>query len=294
MIELLNALKETSLPTILVVSGILFLLLSVSGGLSGKLSIPQPRQKFTALIGSILVAMGIFIYAMPIEKIVIPEDKHDGVETGNGPADKASESNDNSAGSEEDWQEIGNDSFFTDKKTWKTNSFENGGGKFETKIISGNYRWEALFVQSWWQTRFSEYEPVSDFYAAVDLRFNSNPDNNLAAGIIFRSSYNKNYRLMLIGNKYYILEYIDVNNKENNKVLIDWTYIPNIDMTNFNRIAVQAVGPTIKVFINGKFRGEVSDSTQTIGNIGFILYNFKKDGLSAEVDFDNFELRVKK
>jgi hypothetical protein len=42
----LEALKDTPIPTILVVAGIAFLLLSVAGQLTGRIVVPPERQRY--------------------------------------------------------------------------------------------------------------------------------------------------------------------------------------------------------------------------------------------------------
>jgi hypothetical protein len=57
--------KDTPIPTILVVSGILFLLLSVADQFAGKISINPARQRLAVVIGSVLIVLGIGLYILP-------------------------------------------------------------------------------------------------------------------------------------------------------------------------------------------------------------------------------------
>lgn len=61
----ITALISTPIPTILVVSGVLFLLLSVVSvqRIMGELSIPPPRQKYAAVIGLLLTTLGVGLHA---------------------------------------------------------------------------------------------------------------------------------------------------------------------------------------------------------------------------------------
>ncbi|MBI3005296.1 MAG: hypothetical protein HYY49_07745 [Ignavibacteriales bacterium] len=63
--ELLSGLSNTPLPTILCVAGVLFLLLSISGGLTGKITVPYTKQTTSAIIGGVLLTVGIAIYLVP-------------------------------------------------------------------------------------------------------------------------------------------------------------------------------------------------------------------------------------
>lgn len=61
MTDILNALKNTPIPAILVISGIVFLLLALAGQLGGQISIPATRQKWAAILGVILLLSGIYL-----------------------------------------------------------------------------------------------------------------------------------------------------------------------------------------------------------------------------------------
>jgi hypothetical protein len=65
MQEILSALRDTPIPTILVVSGVLFLLLSVADQFAGKISINPARQRLAVVIGSVLIVLGISLYILP-------------------------------------------------------------------------------------------------------------------------------------------------------------------------------------------------------------------------------------
>jgi hypothetical protein len=260
----------------------------MSGGLSGKLSIPVPRQKAAGITGVMLLVLGVSIYVIPLQDT---NEDNDNSGSQVSTEDDTDETNLEYTGIES-WREVGNDSFTADNGNWKTHYFEKDGGKFDTKVVAGVYRLSANFNQSWWQQQWSEYDPVSDFYIAADVKTESEHIYDLSAGLLFRASYNKFYRLDLIGTKYYRLQYVDLLDEENSKLLIDWTYVPSVDTSRFNRIGVEAIGSNIRVFINGKEVGQVSDSSQLLGNTGFIVQNYKEEGQVATFDFDNFELKA--
>jgi hypothetical protein len=73
MQEILSALRDTPIPTILVVSGILFLLLSVADQFAGKISVNPARQKLAAIIGSALIMLGVSLYILPRAITTTPE-----------------------------------------------------------------------------------------------------------------------------------------------------------------------------------------------------------------------------
>jgi hypothetical protein len=51
MESIIGALKDTPIPTILVVAGIVFLVLAVAGQLAGRIVVVPERQRWAALTG---------------------------------------------------------------------------------------------------------------------------------------------------------------------------------------------------------------------------------------------------
>jgi hypothetical protein len=60
------ALKNTPIPTILVVAGIAFLLLSIAGQLAGRITVPPERQRQATIIGGGLLAIGLALHIIPL------------------------------------------------------------------------------------------------------------------------------------------------------------------------------------------------------------------------------------
>jgi hypothetical protein len=59
MEDIIKALKDTPIPTILVVAGIVFLLLAIAGQLSGRIVVAPDRQRWAAVIGGVLLVIGV-------------------------------------------------------------------------------------------------------------------------------------------------------------------------------------------------------------------------------------------
>ncbi len=57
--EYVELLKDTPVPTLLILAGIGFLLLAVAGQIAGKIEVPPARQKWAAIIGSVCLALGV-------------------------------------------------------------------------------------------------------------------------------------------------------------------------------------------------------------------------------------------
>ena len=51
MESVIAALKDTPIPTILVIAGIAFLLLAIAGQLAGRIVVAPERQRWAAIIG---------------------------------------------------------------------------------------------------------------------------------------------------------------------------------------------------------------------------------------------------
>src|SRR5512139_3509524 len=65
MDSIVSLLKDTPIPTILVVGGIVFLFLALAGQIAGKLEVPASRQKWSALAGILLMSAGLLLYIIP-------------------------------------------------------------------------------------------------------------------------------------------------------------------------------------------------------------------------------------
>jgi uncharacterized protein YecT (DUF1311 family) len=63
--DLLNTLSHTPLPTILVVAGILFWILAVSGSVAGKISVEPAKQRTAAIVGTWFIALGMVLLYAP-------------------------------------------------------------------------------------------------------------------------------------------------------------------------------------------------------------------------------------
>lgn len=65
MDSLIALLQDTPIPTILVVSGVIFLFLALAGQIAGKLEVPPARQKWAAATGAIFLGAGLLLYLAP-------------------------------------------------------------------------------------------------------------------------------------------------------------------------------------------------------------------------------------
>jgi hypothetical protein len=69
MESVIAALKDTPIPTILVIAGIVFLLLAIAGQLAGRIAVAPERQRWAAIIGGVLLVIGVVLHVLPQVKL---------------------------------------------------------------------------------------------------------------------------------------------------------------------------------------------------------------------------------
>lgn len=65
MEDIITALQNTPVPTILVVGGLVFLFLAVVGQFVGEITVPKERQIWAGLVGFLLLFSGVALYVVP-------------------------------------------------------------------------------------------------------------------------------------------------------------------------------------------------------------------------------------
>src|SRR6185295_8725006 len=63
--ELLKILRDTPLPTFLVIAGIFFLVLALVSQIGNYVTMPPQRQKIAAILGGVLLVLGVGLYLVP-------------------------------------------------------------------------------------------------------------------------------------------------------------------------------------------------------------------------------------
>ncbi len=61
LLKIITELQNTPIPVILVTAGIVFLFLALSGGISGKIQIPQARHKWAGALGAVMLLSGLIL-----------------------------------------------------------------------------------------------------------------------------------------------------------------------------------------------------------------------------------------
>jgi len=153
------------------------------------------------------------------------------------------------------------------------------GGQFMMKVITPSY-------VGWTECTASEY---ADFVLEVDATQVSGPENN-AYGVILRYGLESDefYSFLISGDGYHAFT-VDGANHTDPEFLSDWAESSAINKgMQTNRIKVEAVGSSMKYYVNDQLLGEVQDSRFATGTLGFFVGTI--DEGNVQVAFDN--LRV--
>ncbi|HTW54712.1 MAG TPA: hypothetical protein VME45_22675 [Stellaceae bacterium] len=62
MNDVLSAIQNTPLPTILILAGIVFWVLAIAGSVAGKITVQPSQQKTAGLVGSGFIVIGLILY----------------------------------------------------------------------------------------------------------------------------------------------------------------------------------------------------------------------------------------
>ena len=66
MEELLSAINDTPVPTILVVAGLAFILLAFAGRFMGRVEVRPERQRWVGITGAVVLLVGISLSMAPL------------------------------------------------------------------------------------------------------------------------------------------------------------------------------------------------------------------------------------
>jgi hypothetical protein len=300
--EWIRLLKETPVPTILVLAGIFFLLLAVAGGIAGKINILPGRQRISLGIGVVLLLVGIIIYLVPTtaQSTAAPTSTSTPAPT-TGPSEgiapglvqpKLSGGHLDLLSTARGWPTVEKDVFSGSETNWCQEEGTTFDKVVSTRRISdGKYRWQLKF-----NSPLSLYcaptggESLNDFYAAVDAKLVSGPSVNVHYGLQLRvvgDPVDGYYVLMITDNQYWkFARWLGKEWKE-----WGWILAKGIHTGEYNRLEIVAEGTRFHFYINGASAGYYDDDAIPLGRTG--LYVDNTTAAEAVVDFDNFELRKK-
>lgn len=274
LLSIIRELQKTSIPNLLVIAGIVFLLLSFVGELGAIIKLPKDKQKPVGIIGVVLLVFGIGMYLIPSAPT-----------TANSPEIIASKLLTES----QDWETVANTEFNTDtwakdfnEENWKGNArITDSGTYLVTMNYAGEYSSEGYWI-------FPILEEVSDFYLSVSGKYIAGGDDN-TYGLLFRlnGAGRPGYLFRLYEKK----QMYDVQFAGDEFVpLKQETLSPIIGQGKFNKIAVIAKGSDFYFFINDKFVEHIYDNQRAKGSVGIRIAVDK--GTEHIFEFDNFVLRT--
>jgi pSer/pThr/pTyr-binding forkhead associated (FHA) protein len=127
---------------------------------------------------------------------------------------------------------------------------------------------------------------VADFRLEVDAAQEAGPNNN-GYGVLFRFKDRDNfYRFDISGDGFFLLSKFHDGEWV---TLVPWTASSAINVGQVqNRLAVEAIGPQIRVYANDALLAEVEDEALTDGNFGFFASTFSDPNLT--ISFDDIKL----
>ncbi|MBI1983136.1 MAG: hypothetical protein HYS61_02945 [Acidobacteria bacterium] len=290
----------------------MFLLLGVSGGLAGKIEVPAQRQNIAAILGGVLLAVGLVLYFVPAHETgskpsastlsapppgsaaTAPKQPPSAAPDMGGAARQAPGKEKKELIDEaRSWPLVVRDSLESNNTGWSLGDYQYSEKDSQQKgtrsLSDGAYRWSAQFIKRGLIYEHPLIDPVSDFYLSVEARMNSVPNEGAAYGLTFRRS-GPNLYYFVVANTGDFLLARDMDGAT--KVLLPWTRAKSIKPQAVNRIVIIAVGEQFSFYINDQPVALFSDASMRSGNVGLTIEGHI-DGARATVDFDNFELRRK-
>ncbi len=321
--EILNVIGNTPVPSILVVGGLFFILLSMSGQIASKISIPKERQGHILLIGISLLLVGSFLYAVPafsqpaevaiLEETaaISPSPEPTLTPTNLPPTDtpvadtptslpavvltqeekQTYESVCNALWTAaEEWEVVMNDNFNQNIYVWDEGPYEFPSVIVSHDFVDGRYYWkQTTLVEHWMHYAQPTIDPVSNFYLSVDIDFDDS-SQDIEAGLIFRRQGTDLYSFGVFQptSEFTFQKYIT----QVWTVMIGYTRVGAFLPGTRNTFTVIVDNPTICFFLNDQYIAQAEDEQFTFGNVGVYLTTIQKD-VEYELYFDNFELRVK-
>ncbi len=154
-------------------------------------------------------------------------------------------------------------------------------------IAGGSYTWDIEAHKTFFTVAEVTLDPVFDFYAAVDARRASGPEDNTLYGVAFRKQDETNFYAFFVSDfgDFELIHY----DEGKWTTLIDWTRTDAIHPGQWNRVAVQAVGPDFTLFVNDQQVSQFFDDSIPQGGLRVVASVL--DEAQAVVAFDNFEVR---
>jgi len=191
---------------------------------------------------------------------------------------------------EQNWPAGFGDAFADNTHKWRTGDVRDSYISGNRSIANGIYVWKITSVKSAFDYSFPDTPDGQDFYASVDMKLVSMPDDPDAdAGLVFR--YNSDDQTWY---------YFSVNNE--GQYYFGWydgtswsTLIPEtgsdaIHIGQVNRLSVGAQGSQFIFVVNGRMVDHFIDDNLASGNTGLGI-NLPEADEKASIEFSNFSVQ---
>jgi hypothetical protein len=281
--DFLKTLKDTPLPIILLLIGLAFILLALSGGISGKIVIPERRQTILGYLGAILTILGIGMYLFPTEpsKTEIENKRSDLTNK----KDTIYEY--------KKWPVVFKDNFTNNEKKWDTSKSISLFSHIN-KIISDNSLELTGTIDSLWCFSLPiPCRPLEDFYISIKYQILScDGDSSCEFGIRFRSSNKKQYYVTLNQNGLLSLSsYSHIFNLP--PTTIHSNTIPNFKDNSIHNISVLAIGENVDAFVDDTLCLSYKGIVQRSGNLYLKICNNNTRTVNLSISIKEIEIRSK-
>lgn len=188
------------------------------------------------------------------------------------------------------WPIVFWDTFVDDGNGWVT--YEQFDRQMESsKLVEGTFAWQFKAIEAVQSVVKAPHSEVSEFYAAVDVKRYTGPED-VWAGLAFRRADERHFYTFLVNDRQRYQ--IEARAGDVLSHLVDPTPSEAIVVGGPNRVAVVGEGATFTFFVNGQavtaLHIEASGVQFAEGGLGLAL-----DATAGDVgiiEFDNFEVRV--
>jgi rhomboid family protein len=188
---------------------------------------------------------------------------------------------------QQQWPIYLSDTFSNNANHWPTGNQDDVLRSGSVSMTDGAYRLELTAKNGFIQREHPLMSPVGDFYLAVTAQGDSRvPD--APYGLYFRGDADNAYVFQIDDNQVFDLS---VHSQGGWHTLIPPTDNLAIHPGQENRLAVEAEGAHLVLFVNDQYVGETADSTLKSGDAG-IAVGLNRAGETAIFQFRNFELRT--
>jgi hypothetical protein len=173
---------------------------------------------------------------------------------------------------------------------WQVVERSNGVWDERGSVVNGTYIWEVRALKGGFTAQMPSSLPAaSDFELQAKIRLIHGSD--LQYGLFFRKSNESGYYFLLDNTghdgRFGLNLWLAGGQIKN---LIPWTSSPSIHTQGGNDVKIVSRGPEIRLFINDKSVGLITDATSTAGQIG--LAASLNEGESCTVELSNFKFRT--